>query len=89
MLGGTALIYYGEEIGMEDLPTDLLSFENSKDEFGKKYEFIKYSRDFSRTPMQWNNDKNSGFTKSTESWLPVNPNYSNKNVKVIINLIKL
>lgn len=85
LLGGTALIYYGEEIGMEDLPTDLLSFENSKDEFGKKYgpdEFIKYSRDFSRTPMQWNNDKNSGFTKSTESWLPVNPNYSNKNVKM-------
>lgn len=74
---------------MEDLPTSLLSFENSKDEFGRKYgpdEYTKYSRDFSRTPMQWNNDNNSGFTKNTSSWLPVNPNYLNKNVQVIRKL---
>jgi alpha-glucosidase len=57
MLGGTAVMYYGEEIGMEDLPGHLLTFQESRDEFGRKYgpeEFMKYTRDYARTPMQWN-----------------------------------
>ena len=37
LLGGTPLVYYGEEIGMTDLPASLLSFDDCRDEFGKKY----------------------------------------------------
>lgn len=40
LLGGTPLTYYGEEIGMEDLPYDALTFEESQDEFGKSYGVI-------------------------------------------------
>ena len=37
LLGGTAVVYYGEEIGMEDLPKNLLKFEDSQDEFGRRF----------------------------------------------------
>ncbi len=37
MLGGTPLVYYGEEIGMQDLPHELLTYNDCKDEFGKKH----------------------------------------------------
>jgi len=36
LLGGTTVTYYGEEIGMIDLPRDKLSFEECQDEAGKK-----------------------------------------------------
>lgn len=89
LLGGTPLVYYGEEIGMEDLPTNLLRFEDAKDEFGRKYgpnEFMNYSRDYARTPMQWSNSsQNSGFTVSKQPWLPINPNSRTRNVQVQLN----
>ena len=37
-------------------------------------------RDNARTPMQWNNAKNAGFSEG-ESWLPVNPNYEEINAE--------
>ena len=40
LLGGTAVIYYGEEIGMEDLPRCDLLFEDCKDYRGIKYGVI-------------------------------------------------
>lgn len=95
LLGGTSLVYYGEEIGMQDLPVDQLSFEKSKDEFGKKYgpnDYAKYSRDFSRTPMQWTSATgNSGFSQHTEPWLPVNKDSSSRNVQVcqIVSLMEV
>ena len=39
-----------------------------------------YSRDNARTPVQWNSEKNAGFTKGTP-WLMVNPNYTSINVE--------
>ena len=39
-------------------------------------------RDVSRTPMQWSDQENAGFTKGTP-WLPVNGDYKSRNVKVI------
>ncbi len=36
LLGGTPITYYGEEIGMLDLPKDKLSYEECQDEFGIK-----------------------------------------------------
>jgi alpha-glucosidase len=37
LLGGTPIVYYGEEIGMEDLPTMHLKYEDCRDEFGKRH----------------------------------------------------
>jgi glycosidase len=37
LLGGTPIVYYGEEIGMEDLPLANLKFNECQDQFGKKY----------------------------------------------------
>jgi alpha-glucosidase len=90
LLGGTAVVYNGEEMGMEDLPKNLLKFEDSRDEFGKRYglDYLNYSRDYYRTPMQWNSLKNAGFTKNENPWLPINPNYSYLNVEVIHYFIK-
>ena len=36
---------------------------------------INCSRDPERTPMQWDNSTNSGFTNASRPWLPVNENY--------------
>ena len=36
---------------------------------------INCSRDPERTPMQWDRSSNSGFTKASKPWLPVNDNY--------------
>lgn len=86
LLGGTSVMYYGEELGMEDLPVDMLSFEASQDEFGRKYgpiEFMKYSRDYARIPMLWSGNKDSqfGFTQAKSTWLPVSPQGAIKNVQ--------
>lgn len=44
--------------------------------------YLKHTRDFERTPMQWNSSANSGFTKAKTAWLPICPNYTTLNVKV-------
>jgi oligo-1,6-glucosidase len=92
---GTPFIYYGDEIGMtnawdfklEDY-RDVAVFNKHKDlvEGGLVSEenYLKAlhytSRDNSRTPMQWNNSKNAGFTAG-ESWIKVNQNYNEINVE--------
>ena len=89
MMRGTPYVYQGEELGMtnayfksidqyQDIevhnawkqwvesgrvaPQDMLRW------------YAKISRDNSRTPMQWNRERNAGFTTGTP-WLPVNDNY--------------
>ncbi len=44
---------------------------------------LKNGRDNSRTPMQWNNDNNAGFTSGIP-WIKVNPNYKQINVRKAI-----
>lgn len=77
-LKGTPFIYYGEEIGMT---CEKIAKKNLKDPLGIKcWPFIK-GRDAERTPMQWNDSPNSGFSEN-EPWLPVNQDYLNNNVHI-------
>ena len=91
---GTPYIYQGEELGMtnvrfEDINeyNDIESLNMYKDRLSKGYthEEIMESiyakgRDNARTPMQWDNSENAGFTTG-EPWLSVNENYEVINAK--------
>ena len=94
MMWGTPFIYNGEEIGMinanydqledyRDVSTlekiQRLKEENYPDELIKRYINVT-SRDNARTPMQWNDEENAGFTTGTP-WIKVNQNYQYINVK--------
>ena len=74
-LRGTALVYYGEELGMEDLPKDTLKTFP----LGPKRK-VADDRDPERTPMQWSAAPNAGFT-SGAPWLPVNPSAAAHNAE--------
>lgn len=62
-----ALIYYGDEIGM--------STATAPTQPNRR-------RDAERTPMQWNAEKNAGFSTADSTWLPVLPDYKTVNVEV-------
>lgn len=72
-LPGTPIIYYGDEIGMHDVDVPP---EKERDPQGKR---IGRKRDPVRTPMQWNDWIQAGFT-SGEPWLPVADDYEETNV---------
>ena len=44
--------------------------------------YEKFSRDPCRGPMQWNSEKNAGFSRAEKTWLPVHPDYKTHNIKV-------
>jgi alpha-glucosidase len=92
-LPGTPVYYYGEEIGMRNLPPTSLSA--IKDNWGRRYYQILrerhgvshaeafeiaanvIGRDGCRTPMQWRNAPNAGFSSlGVKTWQPVNPDYA-------------
>ena len=75
---GAALFYYGDAIGMKTTPP--ARKEDVKDPVGRRdWPFFK-GRDGERTPMQWNDTANAGFTTSDNPWLPVPPTYKTVNV---------
>ncbi len=76
-LRGTPIIYYGEEIAMKTTPPTRK--EDVKDPIGRKGWPKEKGRDGERTPMQWDDSKNAGFTQGTP-WLPVPPTYKTHNV---------
>jgi alpha-glucosidase len=91
-LRGTPIMYYGEEIGMEN--NDPTRKEDVKDPIGRTGWPAEKGRDGERTPMQWNTAPNAGFSKK-EPWLPVPPSYKTHNVATesedpnsILNLYK-
>ena len=75
-LRGTPTCYYGDELGMQDVP---LPGELMHDPAGK--EDPEKSRDPVRSPMQWDGSANAGFcAPEVTPWLPVAHDYQNYNV---------
>ena len=93
MLKGMPFIYQGQEIGMENLSFQSIAeiddistidqYHVALDAGLSEKEALacvsRYSRDNARTPVQWDNSVNAGFSRE-EPWIPVNPNYKRINV---------
>jgi alpha-glucosidase len=69
-LRGTAMLYYGDELGLEDAPA--LPIEDARDPLAHGGLPGKESRDPCRAPMPWDAGPNAGFTTG-QPWLPVHP----------------
>lgn len=95
MMQGTPYVYQGEEIGMINVPFQTIDDFRDIESINAYHEFVdtgiikeedmmrylRYkSRDNARTPMQWDDSKNAGFSEA-EPWIMVNPNYKEINVK--------
>ena len=76
---GTALMYYGEELGMVTTPPARV--EDVKDPVGKVGWPKDKGRDGERTPMQWSDSTDAGFSTAATTWLPVTPDYTTVNVQ--------
>jgi len=76
-LRGTPIMYYGEEIGMQN--NDPKFKKDVKDPIGKLGWPHEKGRDGERTPMQWNGTPNAGFTTGIP-WLPIPASYKTHNV---------
>ena len=92
-LPGSAYVYQGEELGMTNVQYDIEDYKDceiinmyherlekgySKDEIMKS--IYAKGRDNARTPMQWDDSANAGFTTGTP-WIKVNDNYDKINAK--------
>ena len=95
MMQGTPYIYQGQELGMTNAPFDKIEDFRDLDSINAYHELtekgiftkeeilrrIRYKgRDNARTPFQWNEEENAGFTTGTP-WIMVNPNYKEINAK--------
>jgi glycosidase len=93
---GIPFIYYGEEIGMENIESNSLTemmdiqartnYALAIKEGKTEQDAIKigneHNRDKSRSPMQWNAKHLAGFSDKS-SWIKVNPNYNKLNVEML------
>jgi len=91
---GVPFVYYGEEIGMQNITAD--NYDEIKDIQGKTFyqlaidagktsaealaEGNNHNRDKSRSPMQWDDNLNAGFTTG-KPWIKVNDDYTKVNVQ--------
>jgi alpha-glucosidase len=73
-LPGMSFVYNGEEIGMVNghVPDDLVQDPAAASGAG---------RDPERTPLQWSDGKNAGFSKAKSTWLPIAKGYEERNIK--------
>jgi glucan 1,6-alpha-glucosidase len=94
---GTPYIYQGEELGMTNVKYDIEDYRdveihnmyNERIAAGYTKEEVMRSiyakgRDNARTPMQWDDTENAGFTDGTP-WIKVNDNYNEINAKAQVN----
>jgi alpha-glucosidase len=77
-LRGTPTLYYGDEIGMRDVP---IPAKEVKDPQGLNMPGKNLSRDPERTPMLWDGSRNAGFCPG-EPWLRVDRSFRRRNVEV-------
>jgi alpha-glucosidase len=78
LLRGTPTLYYGDEIGMTDVP---ITADRVQDPFEKNVPGLGLGRDPARTPMQWDDSLQAGFTAAWP-WLPIAENHKKRNVAV-------
>jgi alpha-glucosidase len=76
-LRGTPTLYYGDEIGMRDVP---IAPEDVQDPFERNVPGKGLGRDPERTPMQWDERPNAGFS-AAKPWLPIATDYARVNVE--------
>jgi alpha-glucosidase len=76
-LRGTPTMYYGDEIGMADVP---IPPELVQDPPEKNFPGLGMGRDPERTPMQWDDSPNAGFSGG-QPWLPLAEDYRVRNVE--------
>ena len=97
-LSGTPFIYQGQEIGMTSIRMTNIgdyrdveavrSYSTLKKLFGAKRAMknLSYSsRDNARTPVQWNAGPQAGFSSNPQTWIKINPNYTEINVESQLN----
>lgn len=95
MMQGTPYVYQGEELGMTNVPFETLADFRDIESINAYHElvgggvldaqemmrYLRYkSRDNARTPVQWDDSENAGFSTGTP-WIMVNPNYKEINAK--------
>src|ERR1700691_5207672 len=78
-LRGTPTIYYGEEIGMKDVP---IAPEQTQDPAEKNEPGLRLGRDPERSPMPWDGSLLAGFT-SGKPWLPIGTDHARVNVEAL------
>jgi alpha-glucosidase len=76
----TPQMYYGEELGMRT--TTPTRIEDVRDPVGRTGWPKDKGRDGERTPMQWDDSKNAGFSTADQTWLPIPPSAKHYNVAV-------
>ena len=76
-LRGTPTLYYGDEIGMEQVA---IHPSQVRDPFERNVPGIGVGRDGCRTPMQWDAERNAGFSQG-EPWLPLSADFLHENVR--------
>lgn len=75
-LRGTPTLYYGDEIGLADVT---IPPERVQDPWAKQEPDTSFNRDKARTPMQWSDEENAGFS-TAQPWLPVSDDWQERNV---------
>src|SRR6266550_6816874 len=75
-LRGTPTIYYGDEIGMQQVP---IAPDQVRDPFERNVPGVGVGRDGCRTPMQWDATPHAGFS-AAKPWLPVADDFLHENV---------
>jgi oligo-1,6-glucosidase len=98
MLQGSPFIYQGEEIGMTNVDFPSISHYRDIETLNAYQDLVgggrlteeqmlqaihERSRDNARTPVQWDDSENAGFTTGTP-WIDVNPNYLKINAKKVM-----
>ncbi len=78
-LRGTPTVYYGDELGLPDVA---IPPERIQDPWGINEPGLGLGRDPVRTPMQWSRKNFAGFS-ATEPWLPLSPDWAERNVETL------